>query len=199
MNLKFINIITCLITSLSDKRIEPQSVCKLVSDEKASIADLAGPAWTDACSLWRWCLPSTKQWYLSAVIPHYSVPKRNGSCFTLWGIAIMQSHRDREPIRARRHALGLFHSCQEMDKNKRQPGGHLGPASSTRHWDVSPTHRKETYSIKNSLERTGEEEKSDGAKRSRGSESGMSVEMVDMDVCCVWCWLAVNRLKNWTN
>lgn len=58
---------------------------------------------------------------------------------------------------------------------------------------MSPTHRKETYSIKNSLEtenRRAEKEKSDGAKGSRGSETGMSVEMsVDMDVCSVWCWL----------
>lgn len=95
----------------------------------------------------------------------YSVPERNGSCFTLWGIAIMHSHWDRKPIRVLRHALGLLSTCKEKDKNKRQPGGRLGPASSTRHWDVSPTHRKETYSIKNSLEtenRRAEKEKSDG-------------------------------------
>lgn len=126
------------------------------------------------------------------MIPHCSVPKRNGSCFTLWGIAIMQSDWDWEPIRVLHHALGLFPTCVKKDKNKRQPGGHLGPTSSTRHWDVSPTHRKETYSIKNSLEtenRRAEKEKSDGAEGSRGGESGMAVEIVDMDVCCVWHWL----------
>lgn len=34
-----------------------------------------------------------------------------------------------------------------------------------------------------------EKEKSDGAEGSRGGESGISVEKVDMDVCSVWCWL----------
>jgi len=118
----------------------------------------------------------------------YSVPKRNASCLTLWDIAIMQSHWDWEPIRVLHHALGLFPTCEKKDKNKRQPCGHLGPASSsTLGREPNPPERN----IQHQKFIRDREQESWERKEwwSWGGESGMSVKIVDMDVCSVWHWL----------